>query len=137
MTLSQPLNDGQWHHVCITWDNTDGATKTFVFASLVRYKTFGVNEVISGPAKFVVGQTQGSFGGNFDVSKSFIGELTQMNMWSYALDENSISRMARYCEHNVGDVVAWSALKAHTHGNVTIVPSRCPTTPGTKSEFSA
>ena len=127
------MEDGRWHHVCVTWENSEGATHIFVNASLKTTGKLKNGHVISGQAKLVVGQAQGSFGGDFNASTAFAGELNQINMWSYVVDKNEIARMARYCEYNVGDVVAWSELKAHTRGNVKILPSSCPTAPGENS----
>ena len=55
----------------------------------------------------VLGQDQDSDGGGFKKSESFIGELANYNMWSYALDANQILQLSKSCALGKGDVFHW------------------------------
>ena len=68
---------------------------------------FKTGYVIKKGGVLVLGQDQDSDGGGFLKSQSFIGELANCNMWSYALDANQILQLSKSCALGKGDVLHW------------------------------
>lgn len=82
---------------------------------------------MTGGGVFVLGQEQDEPGGRFHPVQSFIGEMTQLNVWSAAFTGDEIYNISRSCE--VADskaVIRWPAFLGGTKGNVmTGVPHFC------------
>ena len=54
-----------------------------------------------------LGQDQDSLGGGFNLRQSWGGEITQFNVWSWALEEYYIENMAECRSDLFGDVLKW------------------------------
>uniref|UniRef100_A0A8C4TC31 Pentraxin family member n=1 Tax=Erpetoichthys calabaricus TaxID=27687 RepID=A0A8C4TC31_ERPCA len=82
-------NDGMWHHVCVTWQNSNGKWAIFVDG---KEGHSGVNvhslQNIEGNGVFIIGQDQDVLGGNF--SDAFSGNISDLNIWSEVLDKKQI-----------------------------------------------
>ncbi|XP_078367069.1 neuronal pentraxin-2-like [Oculina patagonica] len=123
---SVSANDGKWHHICATWENTAGSWNLFkdgkVAASGKGLKT---GHVIRGGGALVLGQEQDSVGGSFDANQSFIGEMTGVNIWDHVIKDKEVERMSKSCLTGVGNVFQWSDFKAHLKGSVKIIKPSC------------
>ena len=74
----------------------------------------------------VIGQEQDSFGGRFDSSQSYIGELTDLNMWNRVLSTDEILKLSKSCHGGMGNVKKWSDFKVGLRGDVRVIsPSAC------------
>uniref|UniRef100_A0A4W4FPY8 Pentraxin family member n=1 Tax=Electrophorus electricus TaxID=8005 RepID=A0A4W4FPY8_ELEEL len=82
-------NDANWHHICVTWQKSDGFWAIYVDG--VRRDSAAGKEVsrnIYGNGILILGQDQDSFGGNF--TEPFVGNITDLNIWDISLDETQI-----------------------------------------------
>ena len=125
--VDESANDGRWHHICVTWRNSDGVWQFYKDGELHSH-TRGLRKgyTIQGGASLVLGQDQDSVGGAFDSSQSFQGTLTNVNVWSYFLSPDTIKSMSRSCLSGVGNVYEWSDFIYGVKGNTGIViPSSC------------
>lgn len=61
-------------------------------------------------------------GGRFDVTQSFMGELSDLQFWSRVLTANEIYSQATCGSHLVGDVMSWSEESMELHGGLTEFP---------------
>lgn len=61
-------------------------------------------------------------GGRFDVTQSFVGELSDLQFWSRVLSASEISTQATCGGHLVGDVMSWSEESVELHGGLVQVP---------------
>jgi len=62
-TLSSGLHDNGWHHLCLTWRNTDGRSCLFVDGtSLICTTNYQTGHTIPANGKFIIGQRQNSLG---------------------------------------------------------------------------
>ena len=62
-TLSTGLHDNGWHHLCLTWRNTNGKACLFVDGTnLMCEANYQTGQTIAGNGKFILGQEQDSFG---------------------------------------------------------------------------
>jgi len=123
---SVSVNDGKWHHICLTWENTAGSWKLCkdgkVAASGKGLKT---GHVIRGNGVLVLGQEQDSEGGSFDATQSFIGEMTGVNIWDHIIRDQEIMRMSKSCLKGEGNVFKWRDFKTHVRGSVKIIKPSC------------
>ncbi|CAH3168318.1 unnamed protein product, partial [Pocillopora meandrina] len=107
-STSVSANDGKWHHICLTWENTAGSWKLFRDGSVAAS-----------------GQEQDSKGGKFETIQSFIGEMTGVNIWDHVIKDREIARMSKSCLTGVGNVFQWREFKAHIKGSVKIIKPSC------------
>ena len=62
-TLSNGLHDNGWHHLCLTWGNTDGRACLFKDgATLMCVDDYQTGQIIDANGWFILGQEQDSFG---------------------------------------------------------------------------
>ena len=121
------VNDGRWHHVCFTWESTVGSYNIYVDGS---QKTAGSGfkrgHVIRGGGALILGQEQDSVGGIFQASQSFVGMMSQVNLWNRVLTAQEISHMSKSCRSEGGNVLKWSDVKHGIRGAVQVIePSPC------------
>uniref|UniRef100_UPI0037E706A7 neuronal pentraxin-1 n=1 Tax=Semicossyphus pulcher TaxID=241346 RepID=UPI0037E706A7 len=123
VTLPVSLGDGKWHHVCVTWSTRDGQWE--VYQDGVQ-RGSGMNLSPWHPIKpggvFILGQEQDTLGGRFDATQSFVGEMSDLQMWSHVLTPSDIYSLASCGSHLRGDVIAWSEAELELHGGVSKYP---------------
>ncbi|KAL9972420.1 hypothetical protein ACROYT_G018719 [Oculina patagonica] len=93
------LDYGKWNHVCFTWSSANGDYKFYKDGVL----------------------DQDTVGGGFNVDQSFVGEVTEVNVWGNVLSESDIVAQASNCHVTQGSVNWWSQFKDGVHGGVQIV----------------
>ncbi|MED6294646.1 hypothetical protein CHARACLAT_023208, partial [Characodon lateralis] len=123
VTLPITLTDGKWHHVCVTWSTRDGVWEAYQDG--VK-KGSGQNlsawRPITPGGIFILGQEQDTMGGRYDITQSFLGELSDLQFWSRVLTANEIHTQATCGGHLVGDVMSWSEEQVELHGGLTELP---------------
>ncbi|XP_075137179.1 serum amyloid P-component-like [Leptodactylus fuscus] len=107
----------EWTSMCVTWDSS-------VWGLFIDGKYYKVNKTsnveISGDPIINIGQWQSQYRG-FYTSLSFVGEMTDVNMWDKALTDANMMDYFADNEMN-GNVINWKALNYTLHGEVTIKP---------------
>jgi len=74
----------------------------------------------------LAGQEQDAVGGGFNAEESFVGELSQLVMFDYALSADEVSELAKpqdgRCAQAYGQLLSWSdVLIGERHGDVIVV----------------
>ncbi|XP_069820896.1 C-reactive protein-like [Dendropsophus ebraccatus] len=112
----------EWTSICATWSSTARA----VWIDGKKYNKKGVKNLeISADPIIIIGQEQDTYGGGFQVSDSFVGEMTDVNMWDKALtDDNVIDYFA--ANEVSGNVINWKELRYNLTGDVIIRPYADP-----------
>lgn len=64
--------------------------------------------VIKSGGSLTLAREQDTLGGGFDVSQSFIGMLTNVNVWDHVLSPAETERMSKSCLSGEGNVYKWS-----------------------------
>ena len=121
-------NDDQWHHICLSWENTAGSLRFYKDSVLsANYTNFKTGHAIRCGGSLVIGQDQDSFAGGFDSTQSFQGLISNLNLWDYVLCPDSIRRMSKGCLYEEPwTVYKWSYFKHGVKGKPRIVvPSPC------------
>jgi len=121
------VNDGFWHHLCASWENRAGSWKVYKDGvSQAKGSGLKTGHVINTNGILIIGQEQDWFGGGFDATQNYIGELTDLNMWNRVLDASEISNLSKSCHGGRGNVKKWSDFKVGIRGDVRFIsPSAC------------
>uniref|UniRef100_H3B2F7 Pentraxin 4 n=1 Tax=Latimeria chalumnae TaxID=7897 RepID=H3B2F7_LATCH len=89
------LLDSRWHHLCIIWSSVHGKYWFYIDRRLVSTGSrFQKGYEIPSGGSLVVGQEQDTFGGGFDSSESFVGNLAGFYIWNHALSPGEVSGIA-------------------------------------------
>ncbi|XP_018524878.1 adhesion G-protein coupled receptor D2 isoform X2 [Lates calcarifer] len=85
-------NDGEWHHICVTWHRSSGNWAIYVDG---ERKDMGSgtdsSRDIHGDGILILGQDQDSFGGNF--TEPFFGMITDLNVFNMSLEMRHVSAL--------------------------------------------
>ena len=79
---------------------------------------FGEATPLAGAGEFHIGQVPDSSTGDFDLEKSFGGNLSQLNVWNEILTADQISSTSKSCFNEVGNLFNWSTVVEKKHGAV-------------------
>ena len=85
------LNDGEWHRLTVTWDNVEGELKVYDHGELIFTGNHRATYNIHTGGKLVIGQEQDTFGGGFQASQAFNGEIGGVKIWKAVLDQAEVS----------------------------------------------
>lgn len=66
----------------------------------------------------VIGQEQDTRGGKFSSSESFVGRLSNLNIWDYSLRPQDVMNLATSCDEHIGNVLAWPDVIAGINGRI-------------------
>uniref|UniRef100_A0A8C2PBT7 Sushi, von Willebrand factor type A, EGF and pentraxin domain containing 1 n=1 Tax=Capra hircus TaxID=9925 RepID=A0A8C2PBT7_CAPHI len=132
------VNDGNWHHIAITWTSTGGAWKVYIDGKLSDGGMgLSIGSPIPGGGALVIGQEQDEKGEGFNPAESFVGSISQLNLWDYVLSPQQVNSLATSCpeELSKGNVLAWPDFLSGIVGRVKINPksifcSDCPSLEG-------
>lgn len=112
-----------WAHLCWSLSSIFGVSKFYYNGKLlgiVRIKDTKNQTIIKGvgevfDAALIFGQEPDLLRGGYDKYQAFFGDLTELNVWDYTLDDIKIEKMANCKDLTKGNVVAWEKtnLKAH------------------------
>ena len=125
--LRQSANDGKWHHICQSWENKGGSWKLYKDGVVASQGTsLKSGHVIKAGGSITLGQEQDSLGGGFSAAQSFVGMMTNVNVWDHVLSIAQIEQMSKSCLSGEGNVYKWSDFIHGREGKVRVViPSPC------------
>ncbi|MCD4825546.1 MAG: cadherin-like domain-containing protein, partial [Phycisphaerae bacterium] len=93
-------NDGNWHHIAVTWRSSDGQVKLYKDGGAVYSGTLKQGTTIS-LANLILGQEQDSFGGTFEARQAFTGLMDDVRIYSRALSQEEVADLADIVGENV------------------------------------
>ncbi|KAI8506533.1 hypothetical protein Bbelb_159600 [Branchiostoma belcheri] len=114
-----PVLDGGWHAICVTWRSSDGAWQIYTDAVL---RNSGSGLQVGGNVRsggiWILGQDQDTFGGGFQATQAFSGELSQVNLWDRVLSQPEIEAdWSAFCSLH-GNVIDWANTTVDVFGLV-------------------
>uniref|UniRef100_A0A8C6SB50 Pentraxin (PTX) domain-containing protein n=1 Tax=Neogobius melanostomus TaxID=47308 RepID=A0A8C6SB50_9GOBI len=97
-------------HLCVTWDSDTGATTVFVDGKKSLTKLYRKNHTVRSGGRVIIGQDPdaGQEFGNFEADQSFVGEISDFNLWSYVVPHSVIKQMATGYTTRRGDIIDWT-----------------------------
>ncbi|XP_069334622.1 mucosal pentraxin-like [Eulemur rufifrons] len=104
-------------HVCASWESASGIAELWVNGKLLGRKGVRQGYSVGSEAKIILGQEQDSFGGQFDASQSFVGEIWDVSLWDHVLP---LKEMHDLC--NSGNILNWQDLTYEDNGYVVTKP---------------
>uniref|UniRef100_A0A3P8S3J5 Sushi, von Willebrand factor type A, EGF and pentraxin domain-containing protein 1 n=1 Tax=Amphiprion percula TaxID=161767 RepID=A0A3P8S3J5_AMPPE len=105
------VNTGQWYHIGVSWRSWDGDWRIYINGKPSDGgKGLSVGTTIPGGA-LVLGQDQDQRGEGFNPVESFVGSISQLNIWDRVLTPQQIKVLASSCPASHvthrGNVLAW------------------------------
>ncbi|XP_060778644.1 C-reactive protein-like [Neoarius graeffei] len=106
-------------HLCTTWDSSTGATAFWVNGRRSLLKIYRRGHTVVPDGAIIVGQDPDSYLGTFDIKQSFVGEISEIQMWDSVLTAGQIALLYnnRY-EAPIGNVLDWNSFQYKIVGNV-------------------
>ncbi|XP_051573022.1 neuronal pentraxin 1 like [Myxocyprinus asiaticus] len=112
------INDGKWHHICVTWTTRDGVWEAYQNGvmrgngdSLAPYHPIKPQGVL------ILGQEQDTLGGGFDATQAFVGDMANFNIWDRKLSIGEIYNLATCSSKaQVGNVLSWLETSIEVYG---------------------
>nr|DBA29618.1 TPA: hypothetical protein GDO54_005689 [Pyxicephalus adspersus] len=105
-----------WRHLCVTWESETGMVQLWVNGKVYPRKISNKGSSIAAETSIVLGQDQDSFGGGFDASQSFVGEISDVHMWDYVLTPEDIQKVI-YGDLD-GNIMNWNSVLHKKRGDV-------------------
>jgi hypothetical protein len=84
------LNDGQWHHLAVTWASSGGALRVYKDGALAYSGTVRSGATLTGNGALVLGQDQDSVNGGFSSTQAFLGQLDEVALYQRALSQERV-----------------------------------------------
>lgn len=127
---SAPLNDGAWHSVCVTWLKSTRICTAYVDGKTNAKRSFdscrGNNDLYFNGTTLVLGQKiPNDEDGLFLASHSFVGNLSRLNIWDYAMDDEQVYGVASGCSKTSGNVLSWEMFQIDLQGSVVKTERSC------------
>lgn len=126
------LLKNEWYHLCVTWSASSSKMNYYVNGVAVDSINHSASSVRAGGI-LILGQDQDLYGGGFDVSQTFGGDLYQLNVFSRELLEEDVgamyydgkcSKLASSLVHHI--VISWKdILNAPRMGAVHETSAEC------------
>ncbi|XP_053134314.1 C-reactive protein-like [Hemicordylus capensis] len=111
--------------LCVSWESATGLVELWLDGQPFPRKGVKKGYFIHPKASIVLGQDQDSYGGGFDASQSFVGELRDLYMWDRVLTADQISLV--WDDSTLPDyLINWRSLPHDIRGYVVVKPFLAP-----------
>ncbi|XP_075058147.1 pentraxin-related protein PTX3 [Mixophyes fleayi] len=114
------LKQGEWSHLCGTWDSEDGSTALWINGdNKATGYDLAKGHVIPDRGIFQLGQEKNGccVGGGFDESLSYSGKITGLNLWDKVLSDDDIIKNGADTGCSIrGNVIGWGTTEIQPHG---------------------
>ena len=104
-----------WVHFCWSFSDISGENKFYYNGMLLGIAKVNGDEIempIKDATKmydaaFIFGQEPDNMRGGFDSDQAFLGDLSELNLWNYTMNDMDIMAMALCKDWRKGNLVAW------------------------------
>ncbi|XP_066462051.1 jeltraxin-like [Eleutherodactylus coqui] len=104
-----------WKQTCVAWDSKTGLLQLWINGKRYPRRVTASRFPIGPQMSVILGQEQDSFGGKFEAGQSFVGEMSDVNMWDYVLSTKTISHY-HLCKS--GNIFSWANGTKEIRGGV-------------------
>ncbi|XP_064858027.1 C-reactive protein-like isoform X2 [Oncorhynchus nerka] len=108
-------------HLCLTWDSKSGMAAFHVDGKRSIRQVYKPGHKVQNGGKVILGQDPDSFLKDFDSKQSFIGEITDVNMWDYVLSDAMIEALHVGKRMPRGNIFDWETIELIVNGNVKVI----------------
>lgn len=113
-----PIEDGQWHHMCTTWNSSSGHVDIYVDGGLRSYDSGATHfkgEQLTADGVFTIGRCE------LDATElSYTGKISELHVWDYVFPGDKVKEMAKNCtvgDAAAGNIIKWERDFVTTHDN--------------------
>ncbi|XP_034566951.1 pentraxin fusion protein-like [Notolabrus celidotus] len=108
-------------HLCFTWDSSSGAANVFVDGKKSITKIYKKGHAVRSGGKVILGQDPDNYFGDFEAGQSFVGEITEVNMWDNVLSGKAIRTLYAGGRATTPNVFDWENTELRIQGEVGVV----------------
>nr|AFA37931.1 SAP [Rattus norvegicus] len=108
-------------HFCTSWESSSGIAEFWVNGKPWVKKGLQKGYTVKSSPSIVLGQEQDTYGGGFDKTQSFVGEIADLYMWDSVLTPENIHSVDRGAPPNP-NILDWRDLNYEINGCVVIKP---------------
>ncbi|XP_047638947.1 serum amyloid P-component [Phacochoerus africanus] len=109
-------------HICTSWESSTGIAEFWINGEPLVKKGLRQGYFVGAYPRIVLGQEQDSYGGGFDKTQSFVGEIGDLYMWGSVLSPNEIQLVYQGLSFPHPTLLDWQALNYEMNGYVVIKP---------------
>lgn len=109
-------------NVCVTWNSTTGLSAFWMDGKRSARQVYKPGHTINAQGTVILGQDPDAFLGEYEAYQSFIGEISNVNMWDYVLSDSDIQALHCDCSVPKGNIFDWNTVQYEINGNVLIIP---------------
>ncbi|XP_077594599.1 C-reactive protein-like isoform X1 [Stigmatopora nigra] len=107
--------------LCLTWESVAGLSAFWVDGKRSVHQVYKPGHSIRHGGTVLVGQDPDKHLGGFEATQSFVGEMTDVNMWDYVLSRNVIEAWHNGNMVPKGNIFDWATIDYQLNGNVILV----------------
>ncbi|XP_007578065.2 pentraxin fusion protein-like [Poecilia formosa] len=107
--------------LCLTWESRSGLAAFWADGRRSTYQVYKPGHSVRPKGTVLLGQDPDKHLGGLEATQSFVGEMTDVNMWDFVLSRSMIQ--AWHYGHKVpkGNIFDWASLEYELSGNVLVV----------------
>ncbi|KAJ0066091.1 hypothetical protein NL108_001321, partial [Boleophthalmus pectinirostris] len=105
----QDFQINRWQSLCTTWEAASGVVQLWIDGKPSTIKSASKANIMESMI-IVIGQDQDTNGSGFDQAQSFVGMVSDVNMWNYVLSPHQIDCYSRKCNFTVGNLLNWKSM---------------------------
>ncbi|XP_073447656.1 uncharacterized protein [Aquarana catesbeiana] len=107
-------------HICVTWESSSGLTAFWFDGKRSASKTYRKGHQVLPGGRVILGQDQDKFGSSFDAKQSFVGEISDVQLWNYVLPPQAIKEVYEGKSKSLGNIINWKTIKYTLYGNAIV-----------------
>ncbi|XP_027806565.1 serum amyloid P-component [Marmota flaviventris] len=108
-------------HICTSWESSTGIAEFWINGKPLVKKGLKQGYSVEPHPKIVLGQEQDSYGGSFDKSQSFVGEIADLYLWDTVLSPEEIQLVYQDSPPSP-NILNWRDLNYEVNGYVVTKP---------------
>ncbi|KAL0984347.1 hypothetical protein UPYG_G00140290 [Umbra pygmaea] len=107
--------------LCLTWESRTGLAAFWVDGRRSTYQVYKPGHTIKPKGTVLLGQDPDKHLGDLEAVQSFVGEVTDLNMWDYVLTRSQIQALHYGHKISKGNIFDWATIEYNLNGNVMVV----------------
>ncbi|MEQ2285862.1 hypothetical protein AMECASPLE_036248 [Ameca splendens] len=109
------------NHLCFTWDSSTGAAALFMNGRKSVTKIYRKGHTIQPGGQVLIGQDPDNYLGGFDAKQSFVGEISDVNLWDSVLSDTEVQNQFHQRTTQKGNVIDWETVDLTPTGEVDVI----------------
>ncbi|XP_049336045.1 pentraxin fusion protein-like [Astyanax mexicanus] len=112
-------------NLCLTWESSTGLAAFWVDGKRSTLQVYRQGHRVQSGGAVLLGQDPDSYLGDFDINQSFVGEITDVNMWDSVLTGSQIRHFnEKEWVGPTANVLNWNTMQYEVKGNAIVAPEK-------------